>query len=64
MDGSVMTVTVSGNTATLTGTAGTWLQRDCAERAAANAPGIAHVANRIVVQPFDDAKMDDWDDIC
>ena len=64
VDGRHITVTVSGNTATLTGTVGTWLQRDCAERAAANAPGIAHVANRILVQSFDDAKMDDWDDIC
>ena len=64
VDGRQITVTVSDTTATLTGTVGTWLQRDCAERAAANAPGIAHVANRIVVQSFDDAKMDDWDDIC
>jgi len=64
VDGRHITVTVSDNTATLTGTVGTWLQRDCAERAAANAPGIAHVANRIVVQSFDDSKMDDWDDIC
>ena len=64
VDARHITVTVSDTTATLTGTVGTWLQRDCAERAAANAPGIAHVANRIVVQPFDDSKMDDWDDIC
>ena len=64
VDARHITVTVSGNTATLTGTVGTWLQRDSAERAAANAPGIAHVDNRIVVQSFDDAKTDDWDDIC
>jgi len=64
VDARHITVTVSGNTATLTGTVGTWLERDSAERAAANAPGIAHVANRIVVQSFDDSKMDDWDDIC
>ena len=64
VDARHITVTVSDNTATLTGTVGTWLQRDCAERAAANAPGIAHVANRIVVQSFEDSKMDDWDDIC
>ena len=64
VDGRHITVTVSDNTATLTGTVGTWLQRDCAERAAANAPGIVHVANRIVVQSFDDSKLDDWDDIC
>jgi osmotically-inducible protein OsmY len=47
-----ITVTVSGDTATLTGTVGTWLQRDSAERAAANSPGIAHVDNRIVVSPY------------
>ena len=64
VDGRHITVTVSDNTATLTGTVGTWLQRDCAERAAANAPGIAHVANRIVVQSFDDSDLDDRDDVC
>jgi osmotically-inducible protein OsmY len=64
VDARHITVTVSGDTATLTGTAGTWLQRDSAERAAANAPGIAHVDNRIIVQSFHDSKMDDWDEIC
>ncbi len=64
VDARHITVTVSGNMATLTGTVGTWLQRDSAERAAANAPGIAHVDNRILVQSFYDSKMDDWDDIC
>jgi osmotically-inducible protein OsmY len=64
VDARHITVTVSGNTATLTGTVGTWLQRDSAERAAANSPGIAHVDNRIVVQSLHDAKTDDWDEIC
>jgi osmotically-inducible protein OsmY len=64
VDARHITVTVSGDTATLTGTVGTWLQRDSAERAAANAPGIAHVDDRITVQSFHDSKMDDWDDIC
>jgi osmotically-inducible protein OsmY len=64
VDARHITVTVSGNTATLTGTVGTWLQRDSAERAAANAPGIAHVDNRISVQSFHDSKVDDWDGIC
>ena len=63
VDARHITVTVSGNTATLTGTARTWLQRDAAERAAANAPGIAAVDNRIIVQPLHDSKMDDWDGI-
>jgi osmotically-inducible protein OsmY len=64
VDARHITVTVSGDTATLTGTVGTWLQRESAERAASNAPGIAHVDNRIVVQSFDDAKIDDWDESC
>ena len=64
VDARHVTVTVSGSTATLTGMVGTWLQRDSAERAAADAPGITHVANLITVQSFHDSKMDDWDDIC
>lgn len=64
VDARHITVTVSGDTATLTGTAGTWLQRESAERAAWSAPGIAHVDNRIIVQSFHDSKMDEWDDIC
>ena len=64
VDASHISVTVSGHLATLTGTVGTWLQRDSAERAAANAPGIAHVDNRILVQSFHDSKMDDLDEIC
>ena len=64
VDARHITVTVSGDTATLTGTVATWLQRDSAERAAANAAGIAHVDNRIMVQSFHDSKMDDWDEIC
>jgi osmotically-inducible protein OsmY len=64
VDARHVTVTVSGATATLTGTVGTWLQRESAERAAANAPGIAHVDNRIRVESFHDSKMDDWEEIC
>ena len=48
----------------MSGTAATWLQRESAERAAANAAGIAHVDNQILVQSFHDAKMSDVDDIC
>jgi osmotically-inducible protein OsmY len=65
VDARHVTVTLSGNTATLTGAVGTWLQRDAAERAAAKAPGIAHVDNRIVVEPSHDSTMDDdGDDVC
>jgi osmotically-inducible protein OsmY len=49
LDARHINVTVSGSTATLTGTVSTWQQRDSAERAAADAPGIAQVDNRIAV---------------
>lgn len=64
VDARHISVTVFGDTATLTGAVGTWLQRDSAERAAANAPGIAAVDNRITVQSFHDSKMDEWDEMC
>ena len=43
-------VNVSGGRATLTGTVGTWLQRDAVERAAVDAPGVTEVDNRLVVE--------------
>jgi len=64
VDARHIEVTVLGNTATLTGTVGTWLQRNSAERATASAPGIAHVDNRILVQSFHDSKMDNRDNDC
>jgi osmotically-inducible protein OsmY len=51
IDARHIDVAISGDEAILTGKVGTWLQRESAERAAADAPGIAHVDNRIVVQP-------------
>lgn len=56
-----VSVDVTGSTAVLTGTVSTWLQREAAERAAADAPGIGHVDNRIVVEP---PQMEDTDEIC
>lgn len=53
LDAKRITVGVAGDTATLTGTVSTWLERDSAERATADAPGIATVINRIVVEPVD-----------
>jgi osmotically-inducible protein OsmY len=64
VDARNISVTVSGDTATLTGTVGTWLQREAADRAAASAPGIARVDNRIIVQSFHDAKMAECEEIC
>lgn len=57
IDARHIVVTVSGSAATLTGTVSNWVQREAAERAAADAPGIATVENRITVEPppLDDA---------
>ena len=51
IDAQHILVTVTGDTAVLTGTVGTWLQREAAEEAAAEAAGIARVDNRLVVEP-------------
>jgi osmotically-inducible protein OsmY len=51
VDARRITVDVVGEKAILGGFVGTWLQRDCVERAAADAPGITAVENHIVVQP-------------
>ena len=53
LDAKRIAVSVEGATATLTGTVSTWLERDSAERATADAPGIGTVVNRIVVEPVD-----------
>lgn len=64
VDAHHITVTISGETATLAGTVGSWLQRESAERAAANAPGIGRVENRIVVEPTSWSAPDVPDEIC
>ena len=51
LDARHITVTIAGDKAILTGSVGTWLQRESAERAAADAPGIVQVENRIVLEP-------------
>jgi osmotically-inducible protein OsmY len=51
VDARHIAVTVSGETATLTGVVTTWQERDSAEAAAAHAPGITRVDNRILVDP-------------
>ena len=53
LDAHHIAVSVSGSVATLSGLVRTWLQRDVAEHAAAHAPGITQVDNRIVVEPPD-----------
>ena len=44
-------VKVNGDVATLSGTVGSWLQRESAERAAGAAPGIVRVDNQITIVP-------------
>ena len=53
LDAKRIDVTVSGHIARLTGTATSWLQRQAAERAAYDAPGITIVDNQIIVEPPD-----------
>lgn len=55
LDAHRIAVSVDGDTATLTGTVRTWLERDAAELATADAPGIATVRNQIVVEPVESA---------
>ena len=60
LDAKQIEVTVTGSVAHLRGTATTWVQRDAAERAAYDAPGITVVDNQIVVDP----PNDDTCEIC
>jgi len=60
LDAKRIQVAVSDGVAFLTGTATSWPQRDAAEHAAFEAPGITMVDNQIVVEPPD---RDDWE-IC
>jgi osmotically-inducible protein OsmY len=63
VDARQVSVDVAGTTVTLTGTVGSWLQREAVERAAASAPGIARVENRIAVQPTHEVDHDGDDDL-
>jgi osmotically-inducible protein OsmY len=59
LDARHVTAHAAGDVVTLTGHVGTWLQREIAERAAADAPGIRRVDNQITVDPAHDE-----DEIC
>ena len=59
LDARNMRVTVAGDVVTLSGTVGSWLQREAAERGAASAPGVRRVDNRVLVVP---SPIDDIDD--
>lgn len=63
LDASHLRVEVAGDVVTLTGTVGSWLQREAAERGAASAPGIRSVQNRILVVPSAVDELDE-EEIC
>jgi osmotically-inducible protein OsmY len=60
LDAKHIDVTVAGSVVHLKGTATSWQQREAAERAAYDAPGISMVDNQIVVDP----PHDDDCEIC
>ena len=62
IDARRITVATMGDKAILTGTVTSWWERDAAERAAAGAPGVADVDNRLIVEPHV-SDVDDWE-IC
>jgi osmotically-inducible protein OsmY len=64
IDARGLSVVVSGNTVTLTGTVRSWHERESAERAAMHAPGITHVENLIAVEWSDDEDARIEDEIC
>jgi osmotically-inducible protein OsmY len=53
LDAKRIAVDVHDGVATLTGTVTSWLQRQTAERAAYDAPGVTMVDNKILVEPPD-----------
>jgi osmotically-inducible protein OsmY len=61
IDARHISVAISGDAAVLTGTVASWFQREAAERAAGDAPGIRRVDNRIVVEP--PPREEEWE-IC
>jgi osmotically-inducible protein OsmY len=63
LDARNLRVAVADDVVTLTGTVGSWLQREAAERGAASAPGIRQVQNRIVVVPSAVEELDE-EEIC
>ena len=63
LDARQIRVDVADGVVTLTGTVGSWLQREAAERGAASAPGITRVDNRVVVAPVAGIELGE-EEIC
>ena len=64
LDAQQIKVTVDNDAVILKGTVGTWMQREAAERAAGNAPGIVRVDNQIVVDPAEPHEVEPIDEMC
>jgi osmotically-inducible protein OsmY len=63
LDARHVEVAVTGDVVTLTGTVGSWAQRDAAERGAGSAPGIRRVDNRLLVVPEEPHELEPPDEI-
>ncbi len=64
LDARRISVSVDDHVVALTGTVGSWTQREAAERAAGAAPGIVRVDNHLVVAPPDSLEAEPPDEIC
>jgi osmotically-inducible protein OsmY len=64
LDARHIDVAVTGDVVTLTGTAGSWSQREAAERGAGSAPGIRSVDNQIRVVPAEPHEFEPPDEVC
>ena len=64
VDARHIDVVIDKGTATLTGTVGSWLQREAAEEAVTHSPGVHAVDNRILVVPQSRTWHEDVDEIC
>ena len=64
VDASHIVVSIDGDQVTLTGFVESWSEREAAEHAAADAPGVAGVHNRLVVEPLEPPFEGQADDAC
>jgi osmotically-inducible protein OsmY len=64
LDARRIDVAVASDVVRLKGTVTSWTQREAAERAAGNAPGVKGVDNQIVVEPPELDEFDTEDDVC
>ena len=62
VDAHRIKVKVMGDRVTLTGTVASWLQREAAERAVADAPGVARVENLIEIEA--PRELHEVDELC